>query len=100
MQDLFKSFLPDRESNPGLPRDRRRSSPLDYRGLVIAREKDCLKIPSLQHPNLCISNAQFGHAPLVSGHMPACLILCMKWAVKKSYSFEPDLNQRPMDYCY
>ena len=26
-------FLPDRESNPGLPRDRRRSSPLDYRGL-------------------------------------------------------------------
>ena len=28
-----KSFLPDRESNPGLPRDRRRSSPLDYRGL-------------------------------------------------------------------
>ena len=28
-----KNFLPDRESNPGLPRDRRRSSPLDYRGL-------------------------------------------------------------------
>ena len=28
-----KSFLPDRESNPGLPRDRRRSLPLDYRGL-------------------------------------------------------------------
>ena len=28
-----KKFLPDRESNPGLPRDRRRSSPLDYRGL-------------------------------------------------------------------
>ena len=27
-----KMFLPDRESNPGLPRDRRRSSPLDYRG--------------------------------------------------------------------
>ena len=27
-------FLPDRESNPGLPRDRRRSLPLDYRGLV------------------------------------------------------------------
>ena len=26
-------LLPDRESNPGLPRDRRRSSPLDYRGL-------------------------------------------------------------------
>ena len=28
-----KNFLPDRESNPGLPRDRRRSSPLDYRGI-------------------------------------------------------------------
>ena len=27
-----KKVLPDRESNPGLPRDRRRSSPLDYRG--------------------------------------------------------------------
>ena len=27
-----KNVLPDRESNPGLPRDRRRSSPLDYRG--------------------------------------------------------------------
>ena len=27
-------LLPDRESNPGLPRDRRRSSPLDYRGLL------------------------------------------------------------------
>ena len=30
-----KSILPDRESNPGLPRDRRRSSPLDYRGIVV-----------------------------------------------------------------
>ena len=29
----IKMFPPDRESNPGLPRDRRRSSPLDYRGL-------------------------------------------------------------------
>ena len=29
-----KVVLPDRESNPGLPRDRRRSSPLDYRGLM------------------------------------------------------------------
>ena len=32
-------FLPDRESNPGLPRDRRRSLPLDYRGLVRKSEK-------------------------------------------------------------
>ena len=30
-----KVFLSDRESNPGLPRDRRRSLPLDYRGLVV-----------------------------------------------------------------
>ena len=29
-----KVVLPDRESNPGLPRDRRRSSPLDYRGFI------------------------------------------------------------------
>ena len=28
-----RKFPPDRESNPGLPRDRRRSSPLDYRGI-------------------------------------------------------------------
>ena len=28
--------LPDRESNPGLPRDRRGYSPLYYRGLAIA----------------------------------------------------------------
>ena len=32
---LKKLSLPDRESNPGLPRDRRRSSPLDYRGILI-----------------------------------------------------------------
>ena len=30
-----KNVLPDRESNPGLPRDRRRSSPLDYRGFDV-----------------------------------------------------------------
>ena len=30
-----KLSLPDRESNPGLPRDRRRSSPLDYRGILV-----------------------------------------------------------------
>ena len=33
-QKCGKNFLPDRESNPGLPRDRRRSLPLDYRGFV------------------------------------------------------------------
>ena len=40
----MKSFLPDRESNPGLPRDRRRSSPLDYRGLVQEERKESLKV--------------------------------------------------------
>ena len=30
---MCQKVLPDRESNPGLPRDRRRSSPLDYRGI-------------------------------------------------------------------
>ena len=34
VKKMWKKFLPDRESNPGLPRDRRRSSPLDYRGIV------------------------------------------------------------------
>ena len=34
-----KVFLPDRESNPGLPRDRRRSLPLDYRGFVVSDMK-------------------------------------------------------------
>ena len=34
--DLYgKKFLPDRESNPGLPRDRRGYSPLYYRGMKI-----------------------------------------------------------------
>ena len=32
-----KKELPDRESNPGLPRDRRRYSPLYYRGPVVAQ---------------------------------------------------------------
>ena len=30
-----KSFLPDGELNPGLPRDRRGSLPLDYQGLDV-----------------------------------------------------------------
>ena len=33
--DMFEKVLPDRESNPGLPRDRRGYSPLYYRGLGI-----------------------------------------------------------------
>ena len=32
---LAKITLPGRESNPGLPRDRRRYLPLYYRGLVV-----------------------------------------------------------------
>ena len=33
---MFEKVLPDRESNPGLPRDRRGYSPLYYRGLNAA----------------------------------------------------------------
>ena len=33
-QMTFGKTLPDRESNPGLPRDRRGYSPLYYRGLT------------------------------------------------------------------
>ena len=34
-----KSFLPDGELNPGLPRDRRGSLPLDYQGLDALNRK-------------------------------------------------------------
>ena len=95
-----KVLLPDQESNPGLPRDRRRSSPLDYRGL------------------LCVPGQGPYHFPMVRDRVAflstclACFMQCLAlqalcmtaWNVsrsqKKSYSFEPDLNQRPMDYCY
>ena len=43
----IKMFLPDRESNPGLPRDRRRSSPLDYRGLCQNGHKQCLSMHAI-----------------------------------------------------
>ena len=62
----IQKFLPDRESNPGLPRDRRRSSPLDYRG------HDAVKGPLQRKQQNCRVQT-----------------------VQKS--FEPDLNQRPMD---
>ena len=42
-------FLPDRESNPGLPRDRRRSLPLDYRGLVGKSHKFWHWVHNLSH---------------------------------------------------
>ncbi len=45
-----KISLPDRESNPGLPRDRRRSSPLDYRGIV-ADERE---IKLLESSSFCL----------------------------------------------
>ena len=44
-----KMFLPDRESNPGLPRDRRRSLPLDYRGLVRKLHKFWPAVHYLSH---------------------------------------------------
>ena len=66
-----KSFLPDRESNPGLPRDRRRSSPLDYRGLLVRQETE-------SSVHTCTRR---------------------EGSRTKTSSFEPDLNQRPMDFC-
>ena len=65
----IQKFLPDRESNPGLPRDRRRSSPLDYRG-----HDAVIGPPQRKEQN------------------------CPVQTVQKS--FEPDLNQRPMDVWY
>ena len=43
---MTKNLLPDRESNPGLPRDRRGYSPLYYRGLSFTiREKNDIVTP-------------------------------------------------------
>ena len=51
-----KTILPDRESNPGLPRDRRRSSPLDYRGFTRGlRQKWMCGLKLLRHRLLCIA---------------------------------------------
>ena len=55
LQDMWKKILPDRESNPGLPRDRRRSSPLDYRGLTRGnRQKWMCGLKLLRQKLLCI----------------------------------------------
>ena len=39
-----KWFLPGRESNPGLPRDRRRYSPLYYRGYICSKSNTFMLI--------------------------------------------------------
>ena len=87
----IKMFLPDRESNPGLPRDRRRSSPLDYRGLCQKGHKQCLSMHVIdlliKWQAVKLSVPKFAHVTLSA-----------KWKMQKMYqSFEPDLNQRPMD---
>ena len=43
---LLRKVLPDRESNPGLPRDRRGYSPLYYRGLALVAFR--VKVPISQ----------------------------------------------------
>ena len=49
---MGKKELPDRESNPGLPRDRRRYSPLYYRGIGIGSAADLLPaVTSAWHEN-------------------------------------------------
>ena len=79
-QKRRKSFLPDRESNPGLPRDRRRSSPLDYRGL-------CHKSVIYLFP-VTMCNINDYQSISYKGNI----------SKKKNLpSFEPDLNQRSMD---
>ena len=101
----IKSELPDRESNPGLPRDRRRSSPLDYRGLLCVAVWSPLRfhLPAnvlafLSKAWHCIRNIAWNDLPPSELHK--AMREQKRYPLKKRYSFEPDLNQRPMDYCY
>ncbi len=54
-QKREKNCLPDGESNPGLPRDRRGYLPLYYRGLAKMREKKWLLISSI-HICVCLAH--------------------------------------------
>ena len=104
-----KVVLPDRESNPGLPRDRRRSSPLDYRGLLKSKVAKSV----LKHFSYCFGpkcpplaamftwNCYFSKAMLIKceAFLP-CSVARGRGEGGKKQSFEPDLNQRPMDNCY
>ena len=106
--------LPDRESNPGLPRDRRRSSPLDYRGIVAnLREMKNFEGKLLMY----WLSFYFASGWTLSRHnfaQPLGWNLMPLWPAeekngrrrrkktkqqKKINSFEPDLNQWPMDVC-
>ena len=90
-----KLYLPDGESNPGLPRDRRGSLPLDYRGLVV-RDSFCALLFSFL--TFVLASIYIYIPQIVSSWPKLCLTLVEK-RCGKSFSFEPDLNQRPMDFC-
>ena len=85
---MWKKFLPDRESNPGLPRDRRRSSPLDYRGLVkapAAKKTTRWIIPLITGPtsgdHVLANKSQ-------AGHMTSILVLIGQLSVIPSHQWK------------
>ena len=87
--------LPDRESNPGLPRDRRRSSPLDYRGIC----NRCGNWENLK--SSCISFCQLTMNNIFYCKKKDITVWTKKKDKMKKYSsLEPDLNQWPMDVCW
>ena len=79
---FFFKKLPDRESNPGLPRDRRGYSPLYYRGLDYSIFRDVLWSPFYVDVEMCIrydslgsqqsgaEEACWAHNPEVGGSKP------------------------------
>ena len=97
-----KEILPGGESNPGLPRDRRGYLPLYYRGLHVESLVQFRGVQA-QAPKSVKCKRQ-GSVP---GRKPSKWkrgtkkVKCpsSSWNEKK-ISFEPDLNQRPMDFCF
>ena len=78
-----KVVLPDRESNPGLPRDRRRSSPLDYRGFIDGEEEivgqNFPPLPKKHDFRKALSKAHFSMDETCS-----CLTLCILFQLSLS----------------
>ena len=95
-----KNILPDRESNPGLPRDRRRSSPLDYRGLLGERATAYLIVDIFLITQHRISPVFFRSGKCKTLSKSWRKIIIFRSQSENNFqkqSFEPDLNQRPMD---
>ncbi len=92
--------LPDGESNPGLPRDRRGYLPLYYRGLAGERVgKNWDFVCSTGKSLLFSGSGKERHREFQTKQNSSKNGLASRSRCKK-YSFEPDLNQRPMDLCY